>query len=878
MDECSADIDNCNPNAVCTNFNGAASGATKGFECICPPGLLGDGVSECQLYAFMTEFTVANPVIASESFDEASFKNLLISSSTIPYNISLNRIVVTASAYTPSSARRSRMSSSSGKIQQKVHQLKSMMTLHQKLPHLQAASVRYSASGRRILQAPGSGTTITVSVASVSAEEQSIMTAGINVTNLEISGFVPISLPKSVMSSTESIDEPIYSTAAGFQISSVRYNDSDARWVVTVHYTPDAPNVVASLYISKPGAKPYTVDAVNSYFVSQHPCLLSDSVCCMNDYKRIYAVGSFQDNITSSVGTCDASVQSTETLALGFNPESSSYIIDHIFKDYPDSYVERISAGEVKLHIAQTDLLLQGLAKKDPLPDGSQDGYLLTFFVGMTYFTLLPANALSVTASQVQVQLSVSNSLTFSFSSAQDYTVLKYITMSLIQTKWIHDFVEKKMQFVKVGFVLPTGLRQNMNTGLVPLTSIRFAVAKTTPNQLNASEWTNPCYSGDSSALYDTTNSYGYHDMYQQAQQQTCAARQNLCTNPTDADVTKTSNLVNFYFPIGDNTITPEILSSFPAPYFMYVYFQLSALDAAGSVVVTNLFAKAQLNALSLSKTCELVTAEVSLLGSTKVDIGVGMVGLDSDWNTTMRIFRDVTQSGAAEGAQIDSTNLTAWGNNSRTARTIQSGLISLVVSGNSALFSRASASQFYIDVEQLTTMHFLDATRFRSMVSLIQGNNAFNIATNPANERPYINFTEEAMARCDRLSCAFYNNIYGGSIKRSGSVHSFSNGIGTTSTSATRDWIMNNVLQATDDYSRDLATNMTSLVRQQFSIDDRITKAWCVLILCICLAYCFFCLSSWFLFFIHHCHLGWCTLLQRCNETNNAAAHILAN
>lgn len=82
------------------------------------------------------------------------------------------------------------------------------------------------------------------------------------------------------------------------------------------------------------------------------------------------------------------------------------------------------SLEQVKLHISQTDLSTQGLAKREPLPNGRQ-GYLLTFFVGMTYFTLLPTNALSVTASQVQVQLSVSNSLTFSFASAQDYSFLR---------------------------------------------------------------------------------------------------------------------------------------------------------------------------------------------------------------------------------------------------------------------------------------------------------------------------------------------------------------------------------------------------------------------------------------------------------------------
>ena len=53
-----------------------------------------------------------------------------------------------------------------------------------------------------------------------------------------------------------------------------------------------------------------------------------------------------------------------------------------------------------------------------------------------------------------------------------------------------------------------------------------FAVSKTLPSQTNASEWTKQCFSGDSSGLYYQSHALWYYDMYQSAQQQTCAARQ----------------------------------------------------------------------------------------------------------------------------------------------------------------------------------------------------------------------------------------------------------------------------------------------------------------------------------------------------------------
>lgn len=85
----------------------------------------------------------------------------------------------------------------------------------------------------------------------------------------------------------------------------------------------------------------------------------------------------------------------------------------------------------------------------------------------------------------------------------------------------------------------------------------------------------------------------------------------------------------------------------------------------------------------------------------------------------------------------------------------------------------------------------------------------------------------QQALAQCSDLSCNLHNDIYAGSVRVPGSVHSLATGIGSTSTDGTRDWILGNVLQATDDYSRNLAANMTTLLRSKYAIDDRVRKAW---------------------------------------------------
>lgn len=62
---------------------------------------------------------------------------------------------------------------------------------------------------------------------------------------------------------------------------------------------------------------------------------------------------------------------------------------------------------------------------------------------------------------------------------------------------------------LQMGFVLPANTRQNMETGLVPLTSVRFAIARSMPDRTNASLWTNPCYSGYGRGMYDSSQARG---------------------------------------------------------------------------------------------------------------------------------------------------------------------------------------------------------------------------------------------------------------------------------------------------------------------------------------------------------------------------------
>ena len=127
--------------------------------------------------------------------------------------------------------------------------------------------------------------------------------------------------------------------------------------------------------------------------------------------------------------------------------------------------------------------------------------------------------------------------------------------------------------------------------------------------------------------------------------------------------------------------------------------------------------------------------------------------------------------------------------------------------------------------------MHFLDATRFNTILGLIRSNSAYSVVTNPATQRPHIEFTTSTVRACGTtgLSCVLYNNIYGTVVNRPSAVHSLATGLGTSSPESTRDWLMTNILRGTDDFTFNVAANMTDLVRRNFDINDRYNRAWFV-------------------------------------------------
>ena len=236
--------------------------------------------------------------------------------------------------------------------------------------------------------------------------------------------------PSSISQTLESAFGAVQTVLPGLLVDSVTFDQNNLEWVVSVFYEPTMKNTITALYVSKTGAPPYPEFVKRTFHVSVNPCSRSSSVCCLNELAQDYIIGPFATNISQSVGVCSASTQQQKTNTL-FDTAAAPYLVDHLLDAYPNSYVNRLSSDNVQLHINTYDLRDQIAMRTDIV-----GGYTMTFFVGMSYLTMLPTNAISTVSSQTRVVVTSTNTLTFSFTSEQDYTFLDYVSMSITQVSF----------------------------------------------------------------------------------------------------------------------------------------------------------------------------------------------------------------------------------------------------------------------------------------------------------------------------------------------------------------------------------------------------------------------------------------------------------
>lgn len=183
----------------------ATINAENRFACVCPPGLLGDGVSSCDLPKYQTQLTLAQPGVTVEEFDNVAFKNMLYDSGALPAGIDPNMVLVTVKDAAANSGRRRRRAllqekeeegATNSTQEDDMQMIADGLSFNSVADDTPAATAAASAQGRRLLQT--SGIQITVTIYSESQTLMSNVTSSINTSALDPStGFTVTQQPSN---------------------------------------------------------------------------------------------------------------------------------------------------------------------------------------------------------------------------------------------------------------------------------------------------------------------------------------------------------------------------------------------------------------------------------------------------------------------------------------------------------------------------------------------------------------------------------------------------------------------------------------------------------------------------------------------------------
>ena len=464
VDECVFSNGLCHPNAACENLDGTLEKGTH--NCHCAAGMVGDGVTSCDVYIYTTIFKVAIDGTLPTAVNVQNVITTFFGWGVLPTQVNPNSVNVTLYPYSPPHSRRL-LSDGEGGVEYDTDIIHPILTPNTPTPANETEtpfsvpsstpadetetetattttftsteeegknrdrfdSNRLPVAERRLLST-ATGTLFKFNITTSTQAQMELITSLIDLTKL-LNGYVLVENPYSQILTIDSTFGAVNTFLAGFVVDSVVFSNEKERWLVNARYQNDLPNTITGLYLSKPGPAPYSETARNSFYVSQHPCMRSMSVCCLLEFRDQYVIGQLGDNITQTLGTCDEITRNKHTLGM-FDPREDEVFVDNVFSNFPDSSVHRSTPQNIQLVIAETDLMnsftmRENITNTNP----AGQGYKLSFFVGMAYYTLLPANAISTIASQTQINIQVTNSLTFSFASEQDYRCAPHLSVSI---------------------------------------------------------------------------------------------------------------------------------------------------------------------------------------------------------------------------------------------------------------------------------------------------------------------------------------------------------------------------------------------------------------------------------------------------------------
>jgi hypothetical protein len=592
-------------------------------------------------------------------------------------------------------------------------------------------------------------------------------------------------------------------TLSGARVNSVVKN-SNGEWVVEMGYQ-SAYNTFTSPFISRHAI---VQSSDQSFDSSNHPCLQTFSPCCLLDYTRDYRTGnSFAAMVEGKLGNClDAGILSTDTNVL-FDTAMSDDFIDNTLTGVPGASITNPSVGILEIVLNPT-ALRNSVARITMDPDGSEK---IEFFVGVTFLTMLPTNAIATTVSQMNIEISTKNYVEFATVTSQSFTPVRFTQISLEQIKYIDGVsdpvVELFPQSAKLLVVLRNGLTEDTSASLIPHDSIRWAIDESMPDITDESLWTIAC-SDQGYPANDQT-------VYEAALEQSCgnqnARAKGICAPSV---VTDENGIGEIFIPLGLNTLTPALLSS--ESLTIFIQFNVMTEDGDGRKAVSTMYVQAPLATVSMIESCESLTQGDKLDEVTDMHIAVGFATDESTFNASCRVVDNII-SGVNEGkAGFDGVI--------QPAESYADGLISLYITGDSTFFTPPT---YEIFIEDLWTVHTRGASKTAEISTLFTTDQAFDVQTSFNGQTVEVEPQSPLTNVClNDFSCVYRRDVRQRDVINAYAVHEHGSIDRAFDMDTTKEWLKGNILGYTP-FSDALSQDFATYIRTRKDVNDRSNKLY---------------------------------------------------
>ena len=368
---------------------------------------------------------------------------------------------------------------------------------------------------------------------------------------------------------------------------------------------------------------------------------------------------------------------------------------------------------DVLLFLALEDV--QGLAALNtPLltATGGAAGDRLRFFVGMAHLKpIRSSNRLVVSSSQVEINADITTSYQYTTQTSTDFTFIRDVRVQLSEVK-LAGAPEgaSTIKFATITIIVPDTLTQADAVNIIPPLSLKVGVGFNS-DQISFTNY--PCVQTYSGANKDAI------DAMLLAQKE-CALQDPICSAQGPVPIGPGGS-IEFTFPLDDQVWNATQLDddSLQLRESIFIDFMVSAVDANGKRLITNLQTSTVLKRSSILSRCTDQLVDASISEILTIDMFLGLVGDNASFSESLVQNLDVTR-------QITPTNMR------RDISSKASNVMTMLIKGDDSLFAQNFAQEYTLAVEDVITLHFLDKTKLASVQSMINLDTAFRQVTAP--------------------------------------------------------------------------------------------------------------------------------------------------